>query len=73
VLSEKERLRLKKIGDSIRKNRLRQGITQSAMAHELNTSIKQYQRIEGGQINTGIISILRIVSILNTPIDQLLK
>lgn len=67
VLSKTEKQKLKEIGLSIRKLRLAKNITQAQMAFELNTSTKQYQRIEYGEINTGIINIIRICNILDIP------
>jgi transcriptional regulator with XRE-family HTH domain len=67
VLSKAEKQKLKEIGLSIRKLRLAKNITQAQMAFELNTSTKQYQRIEYGEINTGIINIIRICNILDIP------
>ncbi len=73
LLTEREKQRLKKIGDNIRKERMRQNLSQANIAFELNTSIKQFQRIEGGEINTGIISLFRIAASLNVPIEKILK
>lgn len=67
MLSKAEKQKLKEIGLSIRKLRLAKNITQAQMAFELNTSTKQYQRIEYGEINTGIINIIRICNILDIP------
>jgi transcriptional regulator with XRE-family HTH domain len=72
VLSDNEKYSLKSIGLAIRKHRLKQGITQAQMAFELNTSTKQYQRIEYGEINTGIISLLRICKILSVNLTDLI-
>jgi len=73
VLSKTEKQTLKEIGLSIRKLRLARNITQAQMAFELNTSTKQYQRIEYGEINTSIINIIRICNILEIPIHRIVS
>ncbi len=73
MLSKTEKQTLKEIGLSIRKLRLARNITQAQMAFELNTSTKQYQRIEYGEINTSIINIIRICNILEIPIHRIVS
>ncbi|MFN4233513.1 MAG: helix-turn-helix domain-containing protein [Bacteroidia bacterium] len=63
---------LKRIGLSIRKERIKQGITQAQMAFELGTSTKQYQRIEYGEINTGVLNIIKICTILSVSVTEIL-
>ncbi|OIO41419.1 hypothetical protein AUJ10_01005 [Candidatus Pacearchaeota archaeon CG1_02_31_27] len=72
MLSKAEKQKLKEIGLSIRKLRLAKNITQAQMAFELNTSTKQYQRIEYGEINTSIINIIRICTILEIPTHKII-
>lgn len=73
MLDAKEIERLKKIGDNIRKERLKSQLSQAQIAYELKTSTKQFQRIEYGEINTGIINLFRISKILNVTIEKLIK
>lgn len=73
MLDDKDIQRLKKIGDNIRKERLRKNLSQANVACEMNTSIKQFQRIENGEINTGVISLLKISKILNVMPEKLIK
>lgn len=73
MLVKSEILRLKKIGDNIRKERIKCKLTQAQVAFELKTSTKQFQRIENGEINTGIISIFKICKILNCSLEKILK
>lgn len=72
MLSKSEQQKLKLIGIAIRKQRMKQGITQAQMAFELNTSTKQYQRIEYGEINTGILNIIKICTILSVSVTEIL-
>jgi len=62
-----------KLGEAIRKERLKQKIPQIHMAMELKTSLRQYQRIENGEINSGIISYSKIAEILELKLSDLLK
>lgn len=73
MLSKTEKQKLKEVGLSIRKLRLAKNITQAQMAFELNTSTKQYQRIEYGEINTSIINIIRICNILEVSIQKVIS
>ena len=73
MIDEKEILKLKKIGDNIRKERLKKNLSQANVAHEMKTSTKQFQRIENGELNTGVISIYKICKILNITIEKVLK
>lgn len=73
VLNISERDKLVKIGNVMRKERLKNNLTQAQVAHELGTSTKQYQRIEYGQVNTRILNIFKIATILNINPDKLIK
>ena len=73
VLNISERDKLVKIGNVMRKERLKNNLTQAQVAHELGTSTKQYQRIEYGQVNTRVLNIFKIATILNINPDKLIK
>lgn len=73
VLTKKEIERLVKIGNIMRKERIKNDLTQSQIAHELNTSTRQYQRIEYGQVNTRILNIYKIADILNISPEKLIR
>ena len=60
------------VGDRIRKERVRQDISQAQLAYELKTSIRQIQRIENGEINTGIVSLYKIAEALEVDIKELM-
>ena len=57
----------------MRKERLKNNLTLAQVAHELGTSTKQYQRIEYGQVNTRVLNIFKIATILNINPDKLIK
>jgi transcriptional regulator with XRE-family HTH domain len=72
VLSKSEKEKLKAIGVKIRQFREKKDISQSQMAFEIKTSTRHYQRIEYGEINSGIISLHRIAEILNVDVRDLI-
>lgn len=55
---------LKIIGLKLRAIREAQGVSRAQLAFELDTTEKQITRIEYGEINTGIMSIIKIAKIL---------
>lgn len=56
---------LKLLGLKIRSVREAQGISRAQLAFELDTTEKQITRIEYGEVNTGIMSIIKIAKILD--------
>ncbi len=62
---------LKTFGDNIRKYRLKQSISQSQLAFEINTTLRQIQRIEKGEYNAGILYFIKIAEALNVDINKL--
>ena len=73
MLSTKEQQQLKNIGYRLRQERLKQNLTQAQIAFELNTSTKQYQRIEYGEISTSVLTILKLADILDVKVSVLLE
>jgi transcriptional regulator with XRE-family HTH domain len=71
VLSKSEKDALKTIGVKIRRLREKKEISQSQMAFEIKTSTRQYQRIEYGEINTGIVSLHRIAEVLDVDVKDI--
>lgn len=64
---------LKSIGDNTRKYRLKQNISQSQLAFEINTTLRQIQRIEKGESNAGILYFIKIAEALDVEINKLLS
>ena len=62
---------LKTLGDNIRKIRKEKGLTMEAVANEAEIEYRQLGRIERGEINTTIISLLRIAEILKVDMKML--
>ena len=64
---------LKSIGDNVRKYRLKQNISQSQLGFEINTTLRQIQRIEKGESNAGILYFIKIAEALDVDIGKLLR
>lgn len=72
VLSNKEKILLEKIGQKVKTFRLQNKLTQAQVAFELGTCTKQYQRIEYGEINTGIVNFYKLCEIFDVEIKYIL-
>lgn len=71
-MSFNEQKILENIGNRIRKERIKCGLSQSQLAYEVGVSLRQIQRIESGQVRFGIIYLHRIADVLNTDCKSLL-
>jgi transcriptional regulator with XRE-family HTH domain len=63
---------LLEVGNLVRKERLKTGISQGQLAFEIKTSLRQIQRIEAGEVNTGLLSLYKIADVLNVDVKKLL-
>jgi transcriptional regulator with XRE-family HTH domain len=61
---------LKKIGANVRQIRKSQGLTMEAVAHAAEIEYRQLGKIERGEGNITIISLLRIAEVLKVEINQ---
>ena len=73
MLSKSEKEKLKTMGLKIRRLREKKDISQSQMAFEIKTSTRHYQRIEYGEVNSGIINLYRIAEILDVDVRELIS
>ena len=73
VLNKWEYRFLKTIGENVRKHRVQNDISQSQLAFEINTSLRQVQRIEKGEANSSIIYYYRIAEVLNISFEDFFK
>jgi len=64
---------LKKVGGNLRKIRKEKGYSMESLANETEMEYRQLGRIERGEINTSIISLLRICNTLNIEIKDLFE
>lgn len=73
MLNKVEGKFLKTIGENVRKHRVQNDISQSQLAFEINSSLRQVQRIENGEANSSIIYYYRIAEVLNIPFENFFK
>ena len=64
---------LKKVGSTLRRIRKEKGYTMENLANEAEIEYRQLGRIERGEINTSIISLLRICQTLNIEMKTLFE
>ena len=62
---------LKKLGNNLRKIRKEKGYSMESLAHEAEIEYRQLGRIERGEINTTVVSLLRICEALEIELKQL--
>ena len=62
---------LKKFGANLRKIRKEKGYTMESLANEADMEYRQLGRIERGEINTSLISLLRISEVLKVEVSTL--
>ncbi len=71
VDNKAKKIILIQFGNTLRKLRLKKGLTQEQLANELGVEISQISRIERGVINTSITNLYAISSALNIEISEL--
>ena len=64
---------LKAVGGNLRKFRKAKGLTMESLAGEAEIEYRQLGRIERGEINTTILSLMMLTDILNIEIYQLFQ
>ncbi len=62
---------LQQIGINIRRIRTEKGISRAQLAYEIGTSEKHLSRVELGEVNSGILTYLKIIRILNITLAEL--
>jgi transcriptional regulator with XRE-family HTH domain len=62
---------LQQIGINIRRIRTEKGISRAQLAYEIGSSEKHLSRIELGEVNSGIMTYLKIARILNISFADL--
>ena len=62
---------LKEFGENLRLIRQRHGLTMETLASDAEIEYRHLGRIERGEINTTIISLLKIAKVLNVDIKML--
>lgn len=64
---------LKQFGNNLRRIRKGKGLSMEAVANEAEIEYRQLGRIERGEVNTTIISLLRIVEVLKVDMKMLFE
>jgi len=62
---------LKLLGKKVRELRKKQNLSQEQLGYEAGVPNKQISRIERGEVNTGISTILAIARVLDIPVKEL--
>lgn len=73
VMSKEYDSYLKKVGSTLRRIRKEKGYTMENLANEAEIEYRQLGRIERGEINTSIISLLRICETLEIEMKNLFE
>ncbi len=61
----------RKLGQHIKALRLEQGWTLEALAERADLDLKHLQKIEAGQLNVTLVTLVRVASGLRVPISEL--
>ncbi len=62
---------LKKLGDNIRRERLAKDLSQQRLAEMADLNIRNIQRIEAGDLDVLLTTVVRIRKALECPLEQL--
>lgn len=73
MLQDEEIEQLKSIGNSIRKLRIQNKISQAQLAFEVKTDGRHIRRIEKGEVNISFTTLFRISQVLGTSISHLMN
>jgi transcriptional regulator with XRE-family HTH domain len=73
VRNKKHQIVLTKIGEIVKKQRIEQGYSRTQLAIELNSDEKQIRRIENGEVNPTLITLLKVFYVLKIDFDVLNK
>ncbi|GAC1562729.1 MAG: hypothetical protein NVS3B13_36090 [Mucilaginibacter sp.] len=63
---------LRTVGNNVRSIRISKGLSMEAVANEANIEYRQLSRIERGEVNTTITSLLKIADALKVNISDFL-
>jgi transcriptional regulator with XRE-family HTH domain len=72
LLSAKERRRLKQFGANVRRERTAKGMTQDNLAERADIATRNLQKVEAGELNILLTTILRIQLALNCSWNKLM-
>lgn len=72
-LVEKYEEQLRKFGDNVKNQRIKQGLTQIELAERTQLGIRTIQRIENSQITIKLHTAFTVAEALNVPFTSLFK
>ena len=72
-LNQKEQVQLKSFGANLRRERSAKGITQERLAEMADLNIRTLQKIEAGQMNILVTTLIRIQNALRCSLEKLIK
>ncbi|HKC69086.1 MAG TPA: helix-turn-helix transcriptional regulator [Bacteroidia bacterium] len=72
-MQQQEKKHLQRIGNNIRKKRNVNGISQQELADNSDVAKSTIQRIEKGEMNPSVLTLIKISIALNTEVSELLK
>ena len=72
AISKKEWKRIKIFGANVRRERVRKGLTQDALAERAEIATRNLQKIEAGEINILVTTAFRIQLALRCPYRRLM-
>ena len=61
----------RRIGESIKKHRIANGLTQEELANRAKIGWRHLQKIEAGEVNTTLLTLLQIATTLNVDTSAL--
>jgi transcriptional regulator with XRE-family HTH domain len=64
---------VKEIGDLVRRARIRAGVTQEEAAHAAAIDYKRWQRLEAGEVNATVRTLVRVAAAVGTDLWGLLE
>lgn len=73
MINKDDTLFLVSVGEKVRKHRLKNNLSQNQLAFEINTTLRQIQRIEAGTANASIIYYKKIAQVLEIDFKELFK
>lgn len=69
--SKAENAHLKLFGANVRRERVARGMTQARLAERVDLNIRNLQKIEAGETNVLVTTLVRIRAALKCPADRL--
>ena len=72
-LNREQAKQLQTFGDSVRRQRLRRGLTQERLAELVDLNIRTVQKVEAGAVNILLTTVLRFQKALGCSWDSLLE